>query len=122
MDALLGAAGRPNIGVLFSDGAESNRGRSSLEMLREVLGLVEEGGLRVGNVDLVIQLERPRLNPFLGAMRESLAGALGIGGDRVGIKATTAEGLGPVGEGRAMEVICVCLLQVAGGRGDGRIS
>jgi 2-C-methyl-D-erythritol 2,4-cyclodiphosphate synthase len=115
MDSLLGAAALPNIGVLFPDWDEKNRGRSSREMLSEVVQLVAIHGFHPVNVDAVIQLEFFALNPFLVKMRGVLAEVLRIGVENVGIKATSAEGLGPVGEGKAVEVLCVCLLESVAG-------
>jgi 2-C-methyl-D-erythritol 2,4-cyclodiphosphate synthase len=114
MDALLGAAALPNVGILFPNTEEAHRGRSSLSMLEEVVRLVGEAGLCVSNVDAVVQLETPRLQPFLLAMRKNLARVLALEPGRIGLKATSAEGLGVVGTGDAVEVFCVCLLEVRG--------
>jgi 2-C-methyl-D-erythritol 2,4-cyclodiphosphate synthase len=110
IDALLGALAEPNIGVLFP-GDEINKGRNSLEMLRVVRERMRQRKFRIVNVDVTIQLERPRLAPFLDAMRQNIADALEILPSDVGIKATTAEGVGKIGQGRAMEVLSICLLE-----------
>ncbi|MDR2030602.1 MAG: 2-C-methyl-D-erythritol 2,4-cyclodiphosphate synthase [Puniceicoccales bacterium] len=117
MDAILGAAGMPNIGVLFPNDDEANQGRDSMEMAAHVVRLAREAGFSVENVDSVIQLERPLLGPFLAAMRDRMAGAFGVNPERVGLKATTAEGIGAVGAGDAIEVYSVCLLREVGVRG-----
>ncbi|MDR3117523.1 MAG: 2-C-methyl-D-erythritol 2,4-cyclodiphosphate synthase [Puniceicoccales bacterium] len=114
MDALLGAAALPNVGVLFPNTDEANRGRNSLEMMEEVVQIVLGSGLRVANVDAVIQLETPILQPFMEPMRKNLSRALSLDGGRIGLKATTAEGLGPVGAGEAVEVCGICLLEARG--------
>jgi 2-C-methyl-D-erythritol 2,4-cyclodiphosphate synthase len=119
MDALLGAAALPNIGVLFPDTELSNGGRNSLEMLAEVVFLVARRGFTVVNCDLVIQLDILRLNPYLGNMRERIAPILGIDGNCIGMKATTAEGIGAVGAGQAIEVFAVCLITANEGNSCG---
>jgi 2-C-methyl-D-erythritol 2,4-cyclodiphosphate synthase len=111
MDALLGAAALPNIGELFPDDDPVNAGRSSAEMLGEVLGQIRGLGFRVSNVDFVIQLERPKIASLMGILRGKVAELLGIALEDVGMKATTAEGLGAVGRGEAVEVLCLCLLE-----------
>jgi 2-C-methyl-D-erythritol 2,4-cyclodiphosphate synthase len=111
MDALLGAAALPDIGVLFPCDDEKNRGRDSCKMLREVVKMVRNRRFRIVNVDLMIQLEAPPVNPFFSAIRERLSPLLGSEGSVIGLKATTAEGLDSVGNGKAVEVFCVCLLE-----------
>ncbi|MDR2576948.1 MAG: 2-C-methyl-D-erythritol 2,4-cyclodiphosphate synthase [Puniceicoccales bacterium] len=110
-DALLGAASLPNVGVLFPNDLEENRGRNSLEMLAGVVDLLGKKNLEAVNVDAVIQLERPKISGFFTAMKDCVAKVLGLSAADVSIKATTAEGLGPIGEGRAVEVFCICLLR-----------
>ncbi|MDR3316556.1 MAG: 2-C-methyl-D-erythritol 2,4-cyclodiphosphate synthase [Puniceicoccales bacterium] len=111
-DALLGAAALPAIGRMFPDTDETNRGRNSIGMLGEVIELLAQNHLSVINVDMVIQIERPRLDAFLGKMQNNLAKALGTKAGNIGIKATSAENTGPIGRGEAMEVLCVCLLRL----------
>jgi 2-C-methyl-D-erythritol 2,4-cyclodiphosphate synthase len=122
MDALLGAAALPNVGELFPDDDPANAGRSSVEMLEVVLGHVRRRGFRVSNVDFVIQLERPKIAPLMEILRGKIAGLLGIVGEDVGVKATTAEGLGAVGRGEAVEIFCLCLLEKKGENTDGRVT
>lgn len=119
MDALLGAAGLENIGVLFPNSQEKNRGRNSMEMLEIVVKMLQEKHLRIENLDGVISLERPKVSDQIPSIRQNLAKFLNITPAVVGLKATTGEGVGPIGEGRAIEVICVCLLreEVDGGGG-----
>jgi 2-C-methyl-D-erythritol 2,4-cyclodiphosphate synthase len=83
-------------------------------MLGEVVEAVAARGLAPVNCDLVIQLERPALNVHIDPMRKNLAAVLGVAEDRVGVKATTAEGIGEVGAGSAVAVDCVCLLSARG--------
>ncbi len=96
-DALLGAAGERDIGHHFPDTDESIRGISSLEILARVRWILERRGCRVHNVDATVIAEAPKIAPHLEAMRQRLASALSIPASRVGIKATTNEGLGFLG-------------------------
>jgi 2-C-methyl-D-erythritol 2,4-cyclodiphosphate synthase len=73
--------------------------------------LVREEGYRLGNVDATVVLEQPKLQPHIGTMRQNIGGALDVDSDRVSVKATTAEGMGPIGEGAGAEARAVCLLQ-----------
>ncbi len=114
MDACLGAAGLGDIGLHFPPGEERYRGVSSLLLLREVRRLVEEAGYGVRQVDVTVAAEKPRLAPFFPAMREALAGGLGISPAAVGVKATTQEGLGFVGRGEGVAAWAVALLEVEG--------
>lgn len=111
MDALLGAASLPNIGVLFPDTDLQNKRRSSLEMLSVVMKKIAKLGFRVVNVDVSVLLERPKVSKFFSEMRRRIAPVLGVSGEEIGLKATTNEGVGPIGSGEAIEVICVCLLE-----------
>jgi len=101
-DALLGAIGDGDIGDLFPPTAE-NRNRASADFVREALRRVTAAGRRVGNVDVVIRLEEPKLGPFKDRIRGSLAELLAIDRTRVGVKAKTAEGTGPVGRSELVE-------------------
>ena len=102
-DALLGAAALGDIGLHFPDTDARWKGADSLEFLRHARTLLEAAGYRIVNVDSTVILERPKLKDFRQAMREKLAEALGLGVDRVSVKFKTAEGMGPVGEGRSAE-------------------
>jgi len=110
MDALLGAAGLGDIGDLFPDTEPAFAGISSMELLRRVVARVAEGGWLVANADVTLVCERPRLACHRLAMREELAGALGIAGDAVSVKATTTEGMGFEGRGEGIAAHAVCLL------------
>lgn len=110
-DALLGAAGRGDIGRHFPDTDERFRGVSSLKLLAEVGTLVAGKGCRVGNIDAVVVLERPKLAPRAGEMAANLARALGIEPGRVNIKAATNEGLDAVGRGEAIAAWATAILE-----------
>lgn len=110
-DALLGAAGQPDIGELFPNTAEENCGRDSAEMLRLAYGHVRAAGYGIVNLDCVISAERPKLSPYKQAIREQLAAILATTIDRVNVKAKTGEGVGPVGEQTIVQVHCVALLE-----------
>ena len=109
-DALLGAAALGDIGALFPDTDAAYAGADSIELLREVARRVREAGWAVVNVDATVELERPKLRPHIDAMRVRLAGALGVEVGAVGVKATTGEGVGPVGRGECCDASAVCLI------------
>ena len=110
IDALLGAAGLGDIGELFPDTDPAFKGISSLELLRRVVARLSEDGWLVANVDVTLVCERPRLAGYRPAMREGLAGALGVASDAVSVKATTTEGMGFEGRGEGIAAHAVCLL------------
>ncbi len=109
-DALLGAAGLGDIGLHFPPGEPQFKDISSLELLGRVRALIEREGFRVANVDAVLVLEAPKVAPYFPEMRERLAQALGIGPDRVSVKATRPEGLGALGRGEGVFAQAVALL------------
>ncbi len=111
MDALLGAAALGDIGKWFPDTDPQYRGISSMVLLQRVTALLRERGYRVGNVDVTVIAQRPKLLPHIPQMRENLAAALEIGTERVNVKATTEEGLGFTGTGEGMAAHAVCLLE-----------
>jgi 2-C-methyl-D-erythritol 2,4-cyclodiphosphate synthase len=110
-DALLGAAGLGDIGRHFPDTDPRWRGADSLDLLARVRALVNDAGLVVENVDATVITEQPMIAPAAAAMRERLAGALGIGESRVSVKGTRGEGLGPEGRGECVTVQAVALLR-----------
>ncbi|HVS02183.1 MAG TPA: 2-C-methyl-D-erythritol 2,4-cyclodiphosphate synthase [Thermoanaerobaculia bacterium] len=112
-DALLGAAGLGDLGSHFPPGDERWRGASSVELLRLVVGLVQERGWRVASCDMTLLAEAPRLAPYRQRIRERVAAVLGIEADAVGLKATTNEGMGAVGRGEGMAAMAVALLMSA---------
>ncbi len=109
-DALFGAAALGDIGHHFPDTDEQYRGADSLALLSEAARRVKSAGWQVGNVDATVVAQGPKLAPHIVAMRQRIAGALGVAIDQVSVKAKTAEGMGPVGEGKSMEARAVCLL------------
>ena len=109
-DALLGAAAAGDIGQHFPDTDPRWRDASSLDLLARVVALVAGRGFAVGNVDIVVIAERPKLAPYVVAMRAKLAAVLGVDVERVGVKAKTGEGLDAVGRGEAVAVHAVALL------------
>ncbi|HEX8385569.1 MAG TPA: 2-C-methyl-D-erythritol 2,4-cyclodiphosphate synthase [Rubricoccaceae bacterium] len=115
IDALLGAAALGDIGSHFPDTDEEWRGADSVALLRTVVGRLHEAGFHVGNVDATVVLQRPKLRLHVDAMRETLAAALGVGVDRVSVKATTGEGMGFVGTGEGAAAHAVALVEEVGG-------
>ncbi len=103
-DALLGALALGDIGHLFPDTSDEWKGVDSKLLLEKVVALIHEKGYRVGNADITIALQRPKLAPHIQAMRETLAPILGVSADRVSVKATTTERLGFVGRCEGCEV------------------
>ena len=109
-DALFGAAALGDIGHHFPDTDEQYQGADSLALLSEAARRVKVDGWQVGNVDATVIAQAPKLAPHVVAMRQRIAGALGVAIDQISVKAKTAEGMGPVGKGEAMEARAVCLL------------
>ena len=104
-DALLGAAGEPDIGHMFPNTDPSIRGISSLEILRKVRGRLDGLSVTINNVDAMLIAEEPRISPHLAAMKENIGSALGLHPSFVGIKATTNESLGFLGRGEGMAAV-----------------
>lgn len=111
MDALLGAAGLRDIGYYFPPSDPAFKGADSVQLLTRVVALLQEEGWRPVNVDMTLLAERPKINPHVEAMRARISEALGIDPRRVGIKATTNEGLGFVGREEGMAAHAVALLE-----------
>jgi 2-C-methyl-D-erythritol 2,4-cyclodiphosphate synthase len=109
-DALLGAAGLGDIGRHFPDTDPQFRGADSAMLLAEAARRVRAAGWRIGNIDSTVIAQAPKLAPHIPAMCACIAAALEIAVEQVNVKAKTAEKLGPVGEGRAMEARAVALL------------
>jgi 2-C-methyl-D-erythritol 2,4-cyclodiphosphate synthase len=110
-DALLGAAGLPDIGELFPNTDPANRGRNSADFLRAAHDKVKAAGYELANLDCVIAAQRPKLSPYKDAMRHAVAGILGVNPNQVGVKAKTGEEVGPVGRQEAIEARCVALVR-----------
>lgn len=113
-DALLGAAALGDIGTHFPDSDAQFRGADSAVLLAEALRRVRAAGWEVGNIDSTIVAQAPRLAAHIPAMRTRIADALGLETGQINIKAKTAERLGPVGQGLAIEARAVALLVRSG--------
>lgn len=109
-DALLGAAALGDIGEHFPDTSADYAGIDSKILLRRVAELLAANGYRIGNVDCTIRMQRPKLRPHIDAMRATLADAMGVGIDRVSVKATTTERLGFEGREEGVSVSAVALI------------
>ena len=110
-DALLGAAGLGDIGRHFPDTDPQYKGADSLELLRQVYRKISEKGYRVGNIDVTMIAQRPKLKDYIPQMQANIAAAVGTTPDRVNVKATTEEKLGFTGTGEGMSCHAVCLLE-----------
>ncbi len=113
-DAILGAAALGDIGMHFPDTDARWKGADSLVLLSEACRMAREAGFEIVNVDSTVILERPKLKDFRMAIRERLAGTLGIAVERVSVKFKTAEKVGPVGEGRSAEAQAIATLEQRG--------
>ena len=111
MDALLGAAGLGDIGKLFPDTDMAYKGISSMVLLKTVGERVTEKGYRVGNLDVTMIAQKPKLKDYIPQMVQNIAKVLQIEADRVNVKATTEEHLGFTGDGSGMACHAVCLLE-----------
>lgn len=109
-DALFGAAALGDIGQHFPDTDAAFKGADSVSLLTEAARRVRAAGWQINNIDSTIIAQAPKLAPHLPAMRERLAQALSIAIDQINVKAKTAEKMGPVGRGEAMEARAICLL------------
>lgn len=109
-DALLGAAAMGDIGQHFPDTSDRFAGIDSKILLRRVCSMLREAGYEIGNTDCTIRMQRPKLRPHIEAMRAALAEAMGIGVERVSVKATTTERLGFEGREEGVSVSAVALI------------
>lgn len=112
-DALLGAAALGDIGALFPDSDPGWKDADSMGLLGRVVRRVADAGFRVGNVDVTVIAEEPKIGPWRGAMVEALAGVLRIPPGAVGVKAKTNEGMGFIGRREGIAVIAVATLEAA---------
>lgn len=110
MDALLGAAAMGDIGRLFPDNDPAYAGADSRALLRDVAARLAKAGYAVGNVDVTLVAQRPKVVPYVPEMRRNIARDLGVGLDQVNVKATTEEGLGFTGSGEGMSAQAVALI------------
>jgi len=109
-DALFGAVALGDIGHHFPDTDERFKGADSLALLAEAARRVRAAGWHIGNVDSTIIAQAPKMAPHIQAMRQRLSTAMGVALEQVSVKAKTAENMGPVGEGKAIEARAVCML------------
>ena len=110
-DALLGSLSLGDIGMHFPDTDLRYKDSDSLELLKRVMGMVEERGYRVGNMDLTVIAERPKISAYIPQMKENIARTLRLDREQVSIKATTTEGLGFAGRGEGIAVHAVVLVE-----------
>jgi 2-C-methyl-D-erythritol 2,4-cyclodiphosphate synthase/2-C-methyl-D-erythritol 4-phosphate cytidylyltransferase/2-C-methyl-D-erythritol 2,4-cyclodiphosphate synthase len=110
-DALLGASGLGDIGELFPPSDPAWKDADSMKLLQDVFARVRNAGWKLINLDCVVICEKPKVLPFRDVIRKSLAEILDVTIESVFIKGKTAEGLGPVGKGKAVEVFAQCLLE-----------
>ena len=113
MDALLGAAGLRDIGYHFPDTDPAYKGADSGKLLEAVGEKLAQKGYKVGNIDVTMIAQKPKLKDYIPQMEQNIAGHLGIDPSRVNVKATTEEHLGFTGEGSGMRCHAVCLLEEA---------
>ena len=112
-DALLGAANLRDIGYHFSNKDERWRGISSMILLQEVVKLLAQKNWSIGNIDAMICLEAPKINPHIPKMKELIAEAINISTEDISIKATTNEQMGFIGRGEGVVAYAVCLIERA---------
>ena len=111
MDALLGAAALADIGHHFPPGEAHYKGISSLHLLKKVIEKLAEKGYRVGNIDVTVVAERPKLREYIDDMRNTLSKTMGMEMDRVSVKASTSNGLGFIGSGQGIAAYAVALIE-----------
>ena len=111
MDAMLGALSLGDIGLYFPPCDPKWAGADSQKLLEQVNGLIQDRGWQISNIDSVVIAEQPKLKPHIATMRDRLATTLAIEPDQIGIKATTHEKLGPLGQEQGIAAYAVVLLQ-----------
>jgi len=111
MDAMLGAAALGDIGKHFPDTDDAYKGIDSMLLLERVQAAIDEKGYRLGNLDVTVIAQRPKLRPYIETMRENIARVLCTDLDNVNVKATTEEKLGFTGRGEGISAHAVCLLE-----------
>jgi 2-C-methyl-D-erythritol 2,4-cyclodiphosphate synthase len=115
-DAVLGAAGQPDLGTLFPNTDETNRRRDSAEFLQLAHDRVKQAGYQLVNLDCVIAAQRPKLSPHKETITQRIADILGVAPTQINLKAKTGEGVGPVGQEEIIEARCIALLEPIGSR------
>ena len=109
-DALLGAAGLPDIGDLFPDSDPAYKDADSRALLTDIMGRVREKGFVAGNLDVIVHAEAPKMSPYKRPMAESIASLVGLAADQVNVKAKTNEGMGPLGHSDGIACTAVALV------------
>jgi 2-C-methyl-D-erythritol 2,4-cyclodiphosphate synthase len=112
-DAILGALALGDIGMHFPDTDPRWKDASSIDLLRHAVALVRNTGYQVGNVDVTVILERPKIRGYVDAMRRAIADALGVAAEQVSVKGKTNEGVDAVGRGEAIAAHAIALLRRA---------
>ncbi|MFV2006714.1 MAG: 2-C-methyl-D-erythritol 2,4-cyclodiphosphate synthase [Longimicrobiales bacterium] len=115
IDAVLGAAATGDVGSHFPPSDDRWKGADSLDLLARVVEMIEERGFRIGNIDVAVICEQPKIGPFSPEMRQNLARVLHVDADRVSVKGKTNEGMGWTGSGEGLAVHAVALLEYGGG-------
>lgn len=111
MDSLLGAAGLRDIGYYFPDTDDKYKGVDSKVLLKEVMRMISDEGFKIANIDATVVMEKPKLKDYIMPIREKLAEVMGISLSSINVKATTNEKQDAVGEGKAVEVFSVALIE-----------
>lgn len=111
MDSLLGAAGLRDIGYYFPDTNIKYKGVDSKVLLKEVMRMISDEGFKIVNIDATVVMEKPKLKDYIMPIREKLAEVMGISLSSINVKATTNEKQDAVGEGKAVEVFSVALIE-----------
>lgn len=111
MDSLLGAAGLRDIGYYFPDTDDKYKGVDSKVLLMEVMRMISDEGFKIANIDATVVMEKPKLKDYIMPIREKLAEVMGISLSSINVKATTNEKQDAVGEGKAVEVFSVALIE-----------
>ena len=111
MDSILGALALGDIGKLFPDNDPAYKGADSLRLMKMLVPLIADAGMKISNIDSTVIAQAPKLSPHVQRMRENIADALGIPVTSVSVKATTEEGLGFSGEGLGIAAHAVCLIE-----------
>jgi 2-C-methyl-D-erythritol 2,4-cyclodiphosphate synthase len=109
-DAILGASGLPDIGQLFPNTDPAHKNMNSARIVERAVQEAAAKGWAIGNLDIVVLAEKPKMAPHVPAIRKNLSALLRVTGDQIGVKATTQEGMDAVGEGRAIGCHAVVLL------------
>lgn len=111
IDSLLGAAGLRDIGYYFPDTDDKYKGVDSKVLLKEVMRMISDEGFKIANIDATVVMEKPKLKDYIMPIREKLAEVMGISLSSINVKATTNEKQDAVGEGKAVEVFSVALIE-----------